>query len=63
MPWLLSRIKAKTWDDNRGYASEMLAILLQENRENRLELGKQNGVDILLQVLSVSNLIISARLQ
>lgn len=53
LKFLLERIKAKKHDENRGYASELLAIVLQDNRENRLQLGKEGGVDIVLQVLSV----------
>ncbi|KAG8891004.1 hypothetical protein FRB98_000013 [Tulasnella sp. 332] len=49
---LLERIKAKRHDENRGYASELLAIILQDNRENRLQFGKEGGVETLLQVLS-----------
>ncbi|TDL29730.1 DUF1716-domain-containing protein [Rickenella mellea] len=52
LKWLLQRIEAKTHDENRGYASEILAILLQDNRENRLALCKANGVENMLTVLS-----------
>ncbi|KAF9514143.1 hypothetical protein BS47DRAFT_1343472 [Hydnum rufescens UP504] len=52
MKWLLTRTQAKTHDENRGYASEVLAILLQGNKENRIRFGKVDGVDILLRVLS-----------
>lgn len=30
-PWLLKRIQSKEFDSNRGYASEIISILLQEN--------------------------------
>ncbi|KZT12457.1 DUF1716-domain-containing protein [Laetiporus sulphureus 93-53] len=50
--WLLNRIQSKTHDENRGYAAELLSILLQNNRANRLELGKQDGVEAILKVLS-----------
>ena len=40
-------------DENRSYAAELLSILLQDNRPNRLELGKKDGVEIMLKVLSV----------
>lgn len=53
LKWLLERIKGKEHSENRGYAGELLAIILQDNRDNRLELGKLDGVDILLQVLAV----------
>ncbi|KAI0089316.1 DUF1716-domain-containing protein [Irpex rosettiformis] len=52
LEWLLTRIQSKKHEENRGYAAEILSILLQNNRENRLALTKLNGVDSLLQVLS-----------
>ncbi|KAG8721984.1 hypothetical protein FRC08_008080 [Ceratobasidium sp. 394] len=51
--WLLNRILQKEHDDNRGYAAEVLAILVQSSRSNRLVLSKADGVDIMLRVLSV----------
>jgi hypothetical protein len=55
LPWILNRIKSKTHEENRGYAAELLSILLQESRSNRLELGKTDGVETLLTVASASN--------
>lgn len=55
LPWLLNRIQLKTHDENRGYAAELLSILLQDNSKNRLEFGKRDGVEALLKVLSVSH--------
>ncbi|KAJ7129617.1 DUF1716-domain-containing protein [Mycena epipterygia] len=52
LPWLLTRIQSKTHEENRGYAAELLSILLQNNQANRLELGKKDGVEIFLKVLS-----------
>ncbi|GLB33859.1 putative DUF1716-domain-containing protein [Lyophyllum shimeji] len=52
MSWLLNRIQSKTHDENRGYAAEILSILLQDNRKNRQEFGKQDGVEITLKTLS-----------
>ncbi|KAF8607556.1 DUF1716-domain-containing protein [Ceratobasidium sp. AG-I] len=52
LKWLLSRILQKEHDDNRGYAAEVLAILVQTSRSNRLVLTKADGVDTMLQVLS-----------
>ncbi|KAF8621646.1 hypothetical protein AX15_007664 [Amanita polypyramis BW_CC] len=52
LPWLLNRIKSKDHDENRGYAAELLSILLQNNTTSRLELGKQDGVEVILKVLS-----------
>ncbi|CAM0140299.1 hypothetical protein VKS41_002344 [Umbelopsis sp. WA50703] len=52
LPWLLKRINTKVYDSNRGYACEIIAILLQDSRDNRLKFGKLGGVDVLLRVLS-----------
>ena len=57
LSWLLTRVQAKSQDENRSYAAELLAILLQESRANRLEFSKQDGVETLLKVASVSVLI------
>lgn len=56
LPWSLNRIQNPVQDDNRGYAAELLSIILQNNRENRLAYGKYDGVEISLKVLSVSYL-------
>ncbi|KAI8328294.1 Catenin-beta-like protein, partial [Blakeslea trispora] len=53
LPWLLKRIQAKQFDANVGYASEILSILLQDNRDIRLKVGELDGIDILLRALSV----------
>lgn len=55
MPWLLSRIQQKESpvSQNKQYAAEVLAILLQASEENRVQLINHNGVDILLQLLSI----------
>lgn len=58
LPWLLTRIQSKTYDENRGYAAELLSILLQNHKETRLELGKQDGVEALLKVVSVRMVVI-----
>ncbi|KAJ8503048.1 hypothetical protein ONZ45_g11193 [Pleurotus djamor] len=52
MTWLLTRIQSKQHDENRGYAAELLSILLQSNQHNRLEFGKQDGVEACLKVVS-----------
>ncbi|KIX08049.1 uncharacterized protein Z518_02704 [Rhinocladiella mackenziei CBS 650.93] len=59
MDWLLSRIskidpnaRGKV-GQNRQYAAEILAILLQNNRNNRDRLAQKEGVDALLELLSV----------
>lgn len=54
LPWLLARIQARESpiSQNKQYAAELLAILLQSSRTNRQRLTSLNGVDILLQLLS-----------
>ncbi|KAI0832413.1 DUF1716-domain-containing protein [Trametes gibbosa] len=52
LSWLLKHIGSSKPDENRGYAAEILSIVLQSNRANRLELGKQDGVETLLKILS-----------
>ncbi|KAI0375631.1 DUF1716-domain-containing protein [Pilatotrama ljubarskyi] len=52
LSWLLKRIESTRHDDNRGYAAEILSILLQNNRQNRLELGKLDGVETILKILA-----------
>lgn len=54
LKWLLTRMQAKTHDENRGYAAELLAILLQNNRDNRMVFAKESGMETLLNVLAVS---------
>ncbi|XP_078275092.1 beta-catenin-like protein 1 [Rhinoraja longicauda] len=52
--WMLKRIKAKIpFDANKLYCSEILAIVLQNNDVNRELLGDQEGIDVLLQQLSL----------
>uniref|UniRef100_A0A8C4PXJ6 Beta-catenin-like protein 1 n=1 Tax=Eptatretus burgeri TaxID=7764 RepID=A0A8C4PXJ6_EPTBU len=52
--WLLKRLKTKMpFDANKLYCSEILSILLQSNDANRELLGEMDGIDILLQQLSV----------
>ncbi|XP_012676277.1 beta-catenin-like protein 1 [Clupea harengus] len=54
MQWLLKRIKVKMpFDSNKLYCSEILAILLQNNDGTRGLLGECDGIDVLLQQLSV----------
>lgn len=53
--WLLKRIKVKApFNTNKLYASEILSILLQNTKENKLLLGDLDGIDVLLQQLAVS---------
>lgn len=51
--WLLSKIRVKEFDSNKQYASEILAILLQNSAPNQKKLGQMNGVDVLLQAVAM----------
>ncbi|ALC46362.1 CG11964 [Drosophila busckii] len=54
LAWLLKRLKGKTpFDPNKLYCSEILSILIQTENDNRILLGTQDGVDVLLQQLAV----------
>lgn len=53
LTWLLKRLKRRMFDSNKLYASEILAILLQNHEENRQLIKQLNGVDNLLQALAV----------
>ncbi|TXG69906.1 hypothetical protein EZV62_004841 [Acer yangbiense] len=50
--WLLGKIKIREFDSNKQYASEILAILLQNSTANQKRLGQMNGVDVLLQAVA-----------
>ncbi|TFY82710.1 hypothetical protein EWM64_g1309 [Hericium alpestre] len=52
LKWLLERIQSKTHEENRSYAAELLSILLQNSRPNRLEFAQKDGVETLLKVVS-----------
>ncbi|KAG0259453.1 hypothetical protein BG011_002617 [Mortierella polycephala] len=52
LPWIMKRLKVKTFDSNKQYCSELLAILLQSSSDNRKKLGELGGIDELLQLLS-----------
>lgn len=53
LQWLLKRIKIKrVFDNNKLYAVEILAILVQNSDENRKILGDLDGIDILLQQIA-----------
>ena len=55
LKWLLQRIKQKMpFDSNKLYASEILAILLQDDDKTRSLMGDIDGIDILLGQLNVS---------
>ncbi|KAL1958812.1 hypothetical protein VTO42DRAFT_3649 [Malbranchea cinnamomea] len=55
IPWLHGRIRRKESpvSQNKQYAAEMLAILLQSSQKNRSRFIGLDGVDTLLQLLSV----------
>src|SRR5436190_5674031 len=54
IPWLQNRIQKKETPvtQNKQYATEILAILLQSSSKNRKRFIELNGVDVLLQILS-----------
>ncbi|KAJ9123940.1 hypothetical protein QFC22_000731 [Naganishia vaughanmartiniae] len=53
LPWLLKRIgRDRAYDSNKQYATEILAILLQEEREVRLKFVELKGVDVTLEAVA-----------
>ncbi|XP_003386785.1 PREDICTED: beta-catenin-like protein 1 [Amphimedon queenslandica] len=52
LTWLLKRVRIRQYDENKLYASEILAILLQDHTPNQSLLGNSDGIDILLQSLA-----------
>ncbi|XP_060597583.1 beta-catenin-like protein 1 [Ruditapes philippinarum] len=53
LQWLLKRIRSKMpFDANKLYATEILAILLQNSDDNRQILGDIDGIDVILQQLA-----------
>ena len=52
LTWLMKRIRIRQYDNNKLYAAEILAILLQGNERNQKLLGEKDGIDILLQSLA-----------
>lgn len=54
LQWILKRLKVKSpFDANKLYCSEILSILIQDNKENQTMLGNLEGIDILLQQLAI----------
>ena len=53
-PWLLKRIQVREspLSQNKQYAAELLAILLQSSKANRIRFTELDGVDLFLQLLS-----------
>ncbi|KAI1655490.1 DUF1716-domain-containing protein [Daldinia decipiens] len=54
LKWLLRRIQAKeaTVSQNKQYAAEVLAILVQTSSKNRRKLASLDAVDIMLQLVA-----------
>ncbi|KAI9682945.1 MAG: hypothetical protein M1829_006381 [Trizodia sp. TS-e1964] len=54
LSWLLKRvaIKETPLTQNKQYAAEVLAILMQSSKDNRKQLIMKDGVDLLLRLLS-----------
>ena len=52
LAWLLSRLKARAFHANKLFASELLAVLLQQNSANQRFLGEADGVLALLTAAS-----------
>lgn len=60
LPWLLQRIaRERAYDSNKQYATEILAILLQEERQVRLKFVELKGVDVTLEAVAVSFFLVS----
>ncbi|KAJ5876256.1 uncharacterized protein N7529_001840 [Penicillium soppii] len=55
LPWILSRIQQKeaVVTQNKQYAAEILAILLQSSSKNRGKFIDLDGIDAILQLLSL----------
>ncbi len=47
------RLSDKVIDDNKVFASEILSILLQNNKDNQFTFGKMGAIEELLQILAV----------
>lgn len=55
LPWLLKRITKVEYNQNKQYSSELLAIILQDSTKNRSAVLKEkDGLDCILQAISVS---------
>lgn len=53
LAWILNRLKVRSFDQNKLYCSELLAILLQSSVSNRTQLGNIEGIDTMLQALAL----------
>lgn len=52
MPWLLRRIQADEFDNNKLYASELLAIVAQHSNSTKTKINEFSGIEIFLTVVS-----------
>ncbi|EFH70088.1 predicted protein [Arabidopsis lyrata subsp. lyrata] len=52
--WLLTKIKVREFEGIKKYASEILAILLQNSTANQKRLGQMNGVDAVLEGVAMN---------
>ena len=48
LPWLLQRLRVRGFHANKLFASELLALLLQQQPANQQHLGQTDGVLALL---------------
>eukprot|EP00741_Cyanophora_paradoxa_P017723 tig00000203_g17117.t1 len=53
MKWLIGRLRVREFDQNKLYASEILAILLQQSKENRETFSDPEKLDHLLRLVAV----------
>jgi hypothetical protein len=52
LKWLLARLRPRETDSNKQYASEILAILVQQSDANKRKMGASNGIDAVLQAIA-----------
>ncbi|KAI8901688.1 Catenin-beta-like protein [Globomyces pollinis-pini] len=52
IPWILKRLSLKQFDSIIQYATELLAILLQSNKENKHKFISSGGLDSILLILA-----------
>lgn len=52
LKWLLARLRPRDVDANKQYASEILAILVQQSDANKRKMGAANGIDAVLQAIA-----------
>lgn len=52
LKWLLARLRPRETDSNKQYASEILAILVQQSDANKRKMGATSGIDAVLQAIA-----------